>query len=54
MFDSFRWAVSYTNDNNLDDCPAVDISIRDLRVTAVLDSGSQVSILAESAYEMLV
>lgn len=44
----------YVNDYNLGDCPQIDISFGELRVTTVLDRGSQVSILAERVYERLV
>jgi hypothetical protein len=46
--------VFYINDNNLADCPHIDISFGELRVSAVLDSGSQVCILAERVYERLI
>jgi hypothetical protein len=46
--------VFYINDDNLGDCPQVNISFGELTVTAVLDSGSQVCILAERVYEKLV
>jgi hypothetical protein len=45
--------VFYIN-NNLGDSPQVYISFRELRVSAVSDSGSQVCILAEHVYEGLV
>jgi hypothetical protein len=46
--------VFYINDDNLGDCPQVDISFGELKVTAVLDSGSQVCILSGRVYERLV
>jgi transposase InsO family protein len=46
--------VFYVNDNHVHDCPQVEISFGELTVTAVLDSGSQVCILAERVYERLV
>jgi hypothetical protein len=46
--------VLYINDNNLAYCPQVEISFGELKITAVVDSGSQVCVLAESLYEQLV
>jgi hypothetical protein len=46
--------VFYINDNDLADCPHIDISFGELRITAGLLSGSQVCILAERVYKGLV
>jgi hypothetical protein len=46
--------VFHITDNNLADSSQIDILFGELRVTAVLDRGSQVCILAERVYERLV
>lgn len=46
--------VCSINDSVLSNCPRVEVSVRDIVISSIIDTGAQASILSERAYNELV
>jgi hypothetical protein len=54
LVDTDTLVVYHINDSVLNNCPHIDISVRDRVVNCILDTGAQASILSERVYNDLV